>query len=175
MYSVETVTGHQISLAGSHYIRVEHNDYLPASQLTLNHSLYIAHIGHAVRIRTIKKEFKLGLYNPLTLSGTLLVNSILASSYVSVNNRGSHDYAHRLMAPLRWWYYMIKKILGFDCQVYSTPEHGIHWLIAAYLDDDYYFSIIYRALYVLFVVVIVGLFTRAITCFYPIGNKRFCS
>ena len=52
---METVTGHRMSLASTHYIRVHHFGYLTAAELALNHSLYVVNVG-PVRIRSIKRE-----------------------------------------------------------------------------------------------------------------------
>ena len=37
------MNGHQLSLTATHYIHVQHFQYLPAFQLTLEHSLYMMH------------------------------------------------------------------------------------------------------------------------------------
>ncbi|CAF1415398.1 unnamed protein product [Adineta ricciae] len=121
-YTVETITGHRISLSNIHYIRVQYFGYLTPQELTLNHSVYVANIG-PVRIRSITIELKLGAYNPLTLSGTILVNNILASVYSKNKLKGTHYTKHRIFAPYRWWYSFAKYYLGFE-NVYETPSNG---------------------------------------------------
>ncbi|CAF1043256.1 unnamed protein product [Adineta ricciae] len=81
-YTIETETSHKLSLSPDHLIRVKHFDYLPAEQLTLNHSLFVVMKDgsiHSSRIRTINQEYKTGVYNLFTLDGTALVNYIAAS------------------------------------------------------------------------------------------------
>ncbi|CAF3770136.1 unnamed protein product, partial [Rotaria sp. Silwood1] len=128
-YTVTTVSGHQISVTPDHYIRVENNGYDIASQLTLNHSLFVAQLNHPVRIRSIKQEFKAGLFSPVTFAGTILVNDVFASCYCLNNLRGTHYEKHHLYAPFRLWYYVAKYYLGFGSEVYHMPRDSIHWVI----------------------------------------------
>ena len=58
-----------------------------------------------------------GYIAPLTMSGTILVNSILASCYAVID---SHALAHSAMAPVRWWHLM-------DFNRLSAPKNGTHW------------------------------------------------
>jgi hypothetical protein len=129
-FTVETTTGHRLSLSYIHYIRVKHFGYLPAVELTLNHSLYVVDTVtgtiRETRIRSIKIEDKDGAFNPLTISGTLLVNGIFASSYVRIF-RFSHETWHRIVMPFRWWHY-VAKYLGIY-PAYSVDENDIHWCI----------------------------------------------
>ena len=53
------------------------------------------------KIESILIEPVEGYVAPMTLSGTLLVDGILASSYAVVH---SQSLAHASMAPVRWWY-----------------------------------------------------------------------
>jgi hypothetical protein len=51
-------------------------------------------------IHLIKEE---GYYAPLTSSGTIVIDNVLASNYATVNN---HDLAHSVMKIYRWWIYL---------------------------------------------------------------------
>ncbi len=158
---METITGHRLSLASSHYIRVQYFGYLTAEHLTLNHSLYVANVG-SVRIRSIKLEFKLGAYNPLTLSGTIMVNNVLASVYSKNKLKGTHYVKHRIFAPYRWWYCVAKYWIGFH-EVYSTPSHGsnqfLHILIHNYGHIVYF---IYQIIQTLWIIMLVGVIIHII-------------
>ncbi|CAF2935285.1 unnamed protein product [Rotaria sp. Silwood2] len=132
-YTVTTVSGHQISVTPDHYIRVENNEYLTASQLTLNHSLFVTHLNHPVRIRSIKKEFKAGLFHPIPLAGTILVNDVFASCYCLDNLHGTHYEEQHLYAPFRLWYYVTKYYLEFGSEIYDIARDDIHWAIGIYI------------------------------------------
>ncbi|UJR29774.1 hypothetical protein I4U23_017321 [Adineta vaga] len=134
-YTIETESGHKLSLSPDHYMRVEHFDYLTAEQLTLNHSLYIVMNDGSIqssRIRTINQELKTGIYNLFTLDGTLLVNSIAASTYIS-NGFGSHHTKHRIYTPMRIGYHL-SKYFGFLHKIYITNEYGLHWIVTKYIE-----------------------------------------
>jgi hypothetical protein len=169
---VETITGHQISLIGSHYIRVHYLGYLAAWQLTSNHSLYVADIG-AVRIRSIKMELKLGVYNPITSSGTLLVNNILASSYSKNKLKGTHYVKHRIFAPYRWWYYVAKYWFGFH-EVYTTPSHGenqsLKTLVHTY---GHIIHLIYQIIQTLSIIMLFGMMIRFVIYVKTLKDTSF--
>jgi hypothetical protein len=63
------------------------------------------------------------------LLGTLIVNDMAASCYSSVV---SHNLAHQILAPLRWWYRFAKLFAVEQPFEYAT-EGGIHWLPNAML------------------------------------------
>jgi hypothetical protein len=52
-----------------------------------------------------------------------------ASCYSSVV---SHDMAHYILAPLRWWY-RLAKLISDDQPFEYSPDNGIHWLPKAML------------------------------------------
>ncbi|CAF1383993.1 unnamed protein product [Rotaria sordida] len=171
-YTVTTVSGHQMSITPDHYVRVENNGYVTASQLTLNHSLFVTHLNHPVRIRSIKKEFKAGLFHPITLAGTILVNDIFASCYCLDNLHGTHYEEHHLYAPFRLWYYVAKYYLGFGSEVYDMPRDDIHWAIGIYIHYGHYVVFIYRSLRALFLMGLIEFFIRISEIIHPIFIKH---
>ncbi|CAF2824332.1 unnamed protein product [Rotaria sp. Silwood2] len=171
-YTVTTVSGHQISVTPDHYIRVENNGYIIASQLTLNYSLFVAHLNHPVRIRSIKKEFKAGLFSPVTFAGTILVNDVFASCYCLNNLRGTHYEKHHLYAPFRLWYYIAKYYLRFGSDIYDMPRDNIHWAIGIYVHYGHYVVFIYRSLRALFLMSLIEFFIRISEIIHPILIKH---
>lgn len=129
-YTVETVTGHRLSMTGTHYIHVHGLGFLQANKLSTNHSLYVMMTDRTVRlarIRTIKTEYKTGIYNLFTLDGTYLVNGVAASSYINISHF-SHQKTHDIVAPLRWGYLLSKPLRKFD-NLFPTEEIVRKWLI----------------------------------------------
>jgi hypothetical protein len=80
-------------------------EYVPAHQLAIGDSLLFVddqlqnHTTHPKLIEIDRME-AIGVYSPLTTSGTLIVDGFQTSCYAEV---GSHKLAHTVMAPLRFW------------------------------------------------------------------------
>ncbi|CAF5173000.1 unnamed protein product, partial [Rotaria magnacalcarata] len=53
--------------------------------------------GEIVHIQLTKQE---GYYAPLTPSGTIIIDGVVASNYATVSN---HALAHQIMGIYRWW------------------------------------------------------------------------
>ena len=51
-------------------------------------------------IVNIELSYKTGYYAPLTPSGTVVIDNVVASNYATVSN---HKLAHRVMGIYRWW------------------------------------------------------------------------
>ncbi|CAF0753367.1 unnamed protein product [Adineta steineri] len=126
-YSIETVTGHRLSLTGNHFIAVGNNErFLPANQIKANDIVFIHVHGQLqpVTVRNITEEYKIGYFTPMTGQGTLIVNGMAASCYSSVI---SHDLAQYILAPLRWWY-RFAKFFSVEQPFEYSPDNGIHWI-----------------------------------------------
>ncbi|CAF3531782.1 unnamed protein product [Rotaria sp. Silwood1] len=131
-YSIETETGHRLSLTGNHFIAVNHNDnFLPANQIKTHDIVLIYSQGklQSVKVRNVSEEYKVGYFTPMTSQGTLIVNDLAASCYSSVV---SHNLAHQMLAPLRWWY-RFAKLFAVEHPYEYVPNGGIHWLPKAML------------------------------------------
>lgn len=129
-YTVETVTGHRLSMTGNHYIYVHGFGFLQANKLSTNHSLHVMMSDRTVqlaRIHTIKIEYKTGIYNLFTVGGTYLVNGVAASSYINISYF-SHEETHDIVAPLRWGYLLSKPFRKFD-NLFPVEEIVRKWLI----------------------------------------------
>ncbi|CAF4619098.1 unnamed protein product, partial [Rotaria sp. Silwood2] len=148
------------------------NGDILAAELTLNHPLFVTHLNHPVRIRSIKKEFKVGLFAPITFAGTILVNDVFASCYCLNNLRGTHYEKHHLYAPFRLWYYVAKYYFGFGNDVYEMPRDDIHWAVDAYIHYGPYVIFIYRFLRAAFFMVLIEFFIRISEIIHPIFIKH---
>ncbi|CAF0915638.1 unnamed protein product, partial [Didymodactylos carnosus] len=77
-------------------------DPLFAGKLEVGQQLkaaYVGHIGCGI-ITDIKLTRHQGYWAPVTNSGTIVVNNIVASNYVSVSN---HQLAHIMIKLYLWW------------------------------------------------------------------------
>ncbi|CAF1919325.1 unnamed protein product [Rotaria magnacalcarata] len=132
-YSIETETGHRLSLTGSHFIAVNNNDrFIPANKIKTHDIVFIHHQDklQPVRVRNVTEEYKVGYVTPMTGQGTLIVNGMAASCYSSVVN---HDLAHNMLTPLRWWY-RFAKLFSVQTPFDYTHDSGIHWIPKAMLE-----------------------------------------
>lgn len=82
------------------------------------------------KIRSILIEPVEGYAAPLTMSGTILVNDVLASSYAIME---SQTLAHAAMAPVRWWYQLYGQVsqavpesIAASLQI-EKQLNGTHW------------------------------------------------
>jgi hypothetical protein len=83
--------------------------------------------GAVTKIRNVQRE---GTYNPLTPSGTLVVNGgVVASTYIPITEHegimSHHDYTHLMLSPFRL---MCMGISSRMCEIYN--EQGIPHYIA---------------------------------------------
>jgi hypothetical protein len=71
-YSIETETGHRLSLTGNHFIAVHHQDqYLPANQIKSHDIVYIHSQGQLkpAPVRNVSEEYRIGYFTPMTNHG----------------------------------------------------------------------------------------------------------
>ncbi|XP_037086957.1 desert hedgehog protein-like [Pollicipes pollicipes] len=99
-----TESGHQITLSSNHVLLVKNGDQLV--------SRFAGDVQHGDLVKaadSLQEEqwspvvaseptISTGAFVPLTATGTIVVNGVLASCYASFD----HDWAHALTTPLRW-------------------------------------------------------------------------
>ena len=77
-----------------------------------------------VRVTGVTTLFKAGAYAPMTETGSIVVNGIVASSYAIFEN---HWLTHWAMTPLRS-YYRLLDIFGVDGDRAEVgSQDGLHW------------------------------------------------
>jgi hypothetical protein len=104
-------TGYSIELTEGHLINIKNRGYIRAHEVAIGDFLYAD--SSEIEVTLIEKITKRGYTAPLTKSGTLLVNNILASCYAEVK---SQTVAHLAMNPISIWY-DLNKFFGY--QAYS--------------------------------------------------------
>ncbi|CAF1132735.1 unnamed protein product [Adineta steineri] len=127
-YTMKTRSGHQIT-----------------DQLTLNHSLHFIDYNNTIissSIVNIKREHKLGVFQPVTLSGTLFVNDIVASSYLN-NLKLTHEELHDILAPLCWRFYIVNPFGKWISQS-NYNQLFVHWFQKRLICYRNYLSLIYK-------------------------------
>lgn len=92
---LETARGHTLTATRGHYIWVD--DRLVAAG-SIRIGDHVLSNGSPDMIVGIRSHLSKGLYNPHTLSGNIVVDGILASTYTTAV---AHPVAHALLAPLR--------------------------------------------------------------------------
>ncbi|CAF5153441.1 unnamed protein product, partial [Rotaria magnacalcarata] len=105
-YTLQTKSNHRISLTGQHLIAVQSSIgtivYIPAEQVEVGRdSLYVLSSEGIVIVSPVVEisiETKMGYFAPLTMSGTLLVNNVVAGCFSHMH---SHSLGQLVMAPIR--------------------------------------------------------------------------
>ncbi|CAF1278143.1 unnamed protein product [Rotaria sordida] len=130
-YTFITNSGHKITLTDLHLIPIISSNnkmnYIAARQVQLGDQLYVLMNGHieSSPVRNITIEIKKGYFAPLTLTGTILINDVLASCYASAKN---HQWAQTSMAPFRW-YYKLARFISVNEPFDNNGTDGIHWVV----------------------------------------------
>ena len=118
---LKTYSNKSLSVSGSHLMPLSNGDYKFAKKLLSNDEIITFDFEKnktiVEKIQSILIEPVVGYIAPLTMSGTILVNDMLASCYAVID---SHALAHAAMAPVRWWHLM-------DFRRFSSPKNGTHW------------------------------------------------
>jgi len=79
---------------------------VPARDVTIGDTVYVRGVQGAVErdaVQNISRVFEKGVYAPVTLSGTILVNDVHTSCYFDVL---SHEWSHRAMGVARTVYHV---------------------------------------------------------------------
>lgn len=94
--NLKTESGHMISLSPGHYIHTA-SGLRAASTVEIGEDLTLAD-GEQTKVSEKTESEQVGLYNPQTIHGDIVVNGVVASTYTTaVDPR----VAHTLLAPLR--------------------------------------------------------------------------
>lgn len=103
--NITTNSSKNIRVSGTHLVGTPMGQFKFAKEFYTGDSIitYDSHSSSQIEdvIKSILIEPIKGYAAPLTMSGTLLIENILISNYALLE---SHDLAHSVMAPVRWWY-----------------------------------------------------------------------
>lgn len=135
-HTTQQTTSH-LKATKDHLIHIEKDRYVPAGQLKVGDILNDTERSRVVqKIRQTKEN---GLYAPLTASGTLLVDKVHTSCYVSMQQGhpeyvelagfttilSQHQLVHMATSPLRM---LCLNVAPQLCNVVAiTPEGGFAW------------------------------------------------
>lgn len=100
----------------------------PVSDVTEGRYIFVA-TGNASSVRAVKVRHvrvmrDVGVYAPLTRTGTIVVDGVVASCYALFR---SHDVAHVAMAPLRLAYYVTGLVGSRDAREVTSSSSSVHW------------------------------------------------
>jgi Hint module len=98
-----TSEGASVTLTAGHYLHVEQkNSLVAAVDVMVGDSLVLAFAKDAASVVVTKESVSgLGLYNPQTVDGSIVVDGFLASAYTTAVHP---KVAHCSLAPIRWLY-----------------------------------------------------------------------
>lgn len=121
VYSTTTNTSSTLLVSPNHPIfDYDSDDAQFAGKFQVGNRLQLIHdnkitSGEIQKIRLNEEE---GFYAPITPSGTIVVDGVVASNYASVSN---HGLSHKMMGLYRWWI----KLVGTS----TKPSTDIPWLL----------------------------------------------
>lgn len=92
--------------------------------------------GEIISIHSTKQE---GYYAPLTPSGTIVINGVVASNYATVSN---HALAHQVMGIYRWWIGLVggskwNERIPWMLQIMLSVEPIVRWCSGHVFIDSY--------------------------------------
>lgn len=134
LLNITTNTNKNVRVSGTHLVPIQNGQFKFARELYRGDQIVTYDPESKTQVlETIKSiliEPATGYVAPLTMSGDLLVDNILMSNYAVIE---SHNLAHSVMAPVRWWYAAnsnmksmlpesVARTLGIDKQM-----NGTHW------------------------------------------------
>ena len=130
--SIETETGRTISLTSIHLIPVaESSDTLPeptfAGRVEVGHFVSVRDTSGVLVMSQVTKVTvtrQKGVFAPLTRSGTIIVDDVVASCYGVID---SHTIAHAAFAPLRTAHYVSSYFRRKPSVTQMSQPQGIHW------------------------------------------------
>lgn len=96
-YRIATRSGHSLTLSSGHYLYL--NGQMQAAKTAMVGDHLVLGSGVETKIASIEERvFGRGLYNPMTVSGDILVNGLLASTYTTAVEPA---LSHALLMPPR--------------------------------------------------------------------------
>lgn len=121
---IHTSRGHVLTASPGHYLHVS-NGLALAGSVHAGDSLFLAD-GSTVTVLGVSTVVGVGLYNPQTLHGDIVVDGLIATCYTSAIQP---DLAHAVLAPLRVLYAMI----GYSSAVLDAgmPFQGLQPVLRA--------------------------------------------
>lgn len=128
--SLETEDGHRLAVTAHHLIFLASHCKLDSSEYQAQFAsraqpgnCVLIHIAeghvHPSRIISVSTEESMGVYAPLTDTGTLFVDGVLASSYALVENQ---RLAHWAFGPLRFLHSFNQLLWGDETKEQITGE-----------------------------------------------------
>ena len=112
--SITTMANKNLKITGDHLLFVEKEGQaspIPAIDVSIGDTVYVRGDQGAMEtdaVQSINPVFEKGVYAPVTLSGTIMVNDVHTSCYFDVL---SHEWSHRAMGVARAVYHVSPWIL----------------------------------------------------------------
>lgn len=99
---LHTQSGRELTVTGGHYVYKQNGDLAAAATVSVSDVLRMANASEDGTIMKIEKVSGIGLYNPQTESGSIVVNGFITSTYTTaVEPKLAHM---ALLMPVRFMY-----------------------------------------------------------------------
>lgn len=140
----ELLSGRTLTLTPSHLIFQIANDNssrtMYAAKLSVGDRVLVRDSNKLIEdtIIKVRRVLETGVFAPLTMTGTVVVDDVVASCYATID---SQSIAHWVFTPIRlmrnfkyglhrMWILMQKPVTGWEIDsnsVQATPPRGVYW------------------------------------------------
>jgi len=121
----------KLEISPEHMLFINENKVVAASQVRIGDS-FVNDNNDAVVVTDIRTVLRRGRYAPFTPSGTIVINGVMVSNYISLFNTAEDYYfsphwlSHTLVFPRRFWcYYLSNKSTRYCHNESYSSDNGI--------------------------------------------------
>lgn len=124
---VRTQSGHQLTVTPSHLLLRDNLEAVFADRVRRGDRLLVKSANSTAEVDTVvavEPVLRRGVYAPLTIDGTIVVDGVVASCYAVVD---SQWVAHLAYAPFRLYTNLKQSVLWLVTSSRADVPEGVHW------------------------------------------------
>ena len=122
-----------LEMSPDHMVQLEGGSFVPASHLEVGSKL-VQHDGSSTVVEDIREVESRGVYAPFTESGTIVVNGIVASTFVAFQNSAHVKLGESVELPISFQW-MAHAFESFHRLVWRVVGGSGYWSLETYTND----------------------------------------